>query len=163
MTRFSKPIVFSVLLVAGILIATGCGKSRPQELTLTDSAVTGSWLESAPTTTASPRRAQTSEPKFLRHVTLNADKTFIFSLRTLDGAVTSDDKKVEGTWEIDSEQNAVALTVTKNPFKSSETGYDWVPETLSEMTQKEIAGEGKTDIIYATDLAGRSAKLVRQS
>ena len=164
MNPFSKSVTFSVLLVAGVLVATGCGKSRPPETTLSDSAVAGSWLESAPKVVASARRTQTAEPQqFLRHITVNADKTFVFSLRTLDGAPAKDDKKVEGTWEIDSEQNMVILTVTNNPFKPNETGYDWVPEKMFDLTQKEIAGEGKTDIVYATDLRDRSANLVREN
>jgi hypothetical protein len=52
--------------------------------------------------------------------------------------------------------------VTDNAFKTGETGRDWVPESLYEMTQKDVADRGMTDIIYATDLAGDSAKLVRE-
>jgi len=162
MNHFGKPVTFCVLLVAGTLIATGCGKGRTQEAVLSDSLVVGSWLEPPPREMPSARRAQTVAREFVRHITINADKTFVFSLRTLDGGPTKDDKKVEGTWAIDSAQNMVILTVTKNPFKSNETGYDWVPETLSEMAEKEIAGQGQTDIMYAMDLGGRSAKLVRQ-
>lgn len=162
MDHFGKPVAFCVLLVAGTLIATGCGKGRTQEAVLSDSLVVGSWLEAPPREIPSARRAQTVAREFVRHITINADKTFVFSLRNLDGSLTKEDKKVEGTWTIDSAQNLVVLTVTNNPFKASETGYDWVPEALSEMAEKEIAGQGKTDVIYATDLTGRSAKLVRQ-
>jgi hypothetical protein len=164
MNCVSKPVTLFVLLAAGALIATGCGKGRPAETTLTDALVAGSWLEIAPKVVPSARRAETVKPQnFLRHVTLNADKTFVFSLRTLDGAKTKDDKKVEGTWEIDKEMNVVVFTVTDDPFKSGEEGYNWVPETLSQLIKKEVEGLGKTDVIYAEDLAGGSSKLVRQS
>ena len=162
MNRFSKRVTVSLLLVVGVLAVTGCGKSRAQEAVLTDDAVVGDWLESPPKVVASVRRAQTEPQKFLRHVTLTADKTFVFTLRTLDGNPTKDNKQTTGTWEIDSELNMVIFTVTDNAFKSGETGRDWVPESLSEMTRKDIADRGKTDVIYATDLAGGSAKLVRE-
>ena len=162
MNHCSKCLTLSILLVTGVVIATGCGKSRPKELALSDAAIAGTWVETAPKVAASARRMRTTQQEFIRHLVMNADQTFVFSLRELDGSPTKDDKKIEGTWAIDSEQNVVALTVTNNPFKSSETGYDWVPETLSEMTNKEIQGYGKTDVIYATDVGARSARLVRE-
>jgi len=164
MNRFSKRAALPVLLVASALVASGCGKSRPPEAILSDAAVVGSWIEAPPKAVESSRRARPSAPQeFRRHVTLNADKTFVFSLRTLDGAPTKDDKKAEGTWEINTELNVVEFTVSKNPFKSSETGHDWVPETMSELAQKEMAEGGMSDVIYAYDLAGRSRKLVREN
>jgi hypothetical protein len=162
MNRFSKRVTIPLLLVAGVLVVAGCGKSRPEEAVLSDDAVVGNWLESPPKVVASARRAQTEPQKFLRHVTLNADKTFVFTLRTMSGDPTKDDKQITGTWEIDGEQNMVMFTVTDNGFKAGETGRDWVPESLHEMTQREIADRGMTDIIYATDLASRSAKMVRE-
>ncbi len=163
MNRFSKRVTVPLLLVAGVLVVAGCGKGRAQEDILTADTVVGDWLESPPKVLPpSARRAKTKPQNFRRHVTLNADQTFVFSLRTLDGDPTKDNKQTTGTWDVDTDQNMVIFTVTDNPFKSSETGRDWVPESLSEMTQKDIADRGMTDIIYATDLTGDSAKLVRE-
>ena len=164
MNRFSKRAALPVLLVASALVASGCGKSRPQEAILSDATVVGSWIEAPREAAESSRRARPSAPQeFLRHVTLNADKTFVFSLRTLDGAPTKDNKKAEGKWEINTDLNVIEFTVGSNQFKSGETGHDWVPETMSEMAQKEVAGRGMTDTIYAYDLAGKPRKLVREN
>lgn len=164
MNRFSKRATLPVLLVASGLVVSGCGKSRPPEAILNDAAVVGSWIEAPPKAGGPSRRVRPSAPQeFLSHVTINADQTFVFSLRTLDGAPTKDDKKAEGTWEINTELNIIEFTVGKNPFKSGETGHDWAPKTMSEMTQKEVAGGGMSDIIYAYDLAGKTRKLVREN
>lgn len=162
MNRFSKRVTVPLLLVAGMLVVTGCGKSRPQEAVLTDAAVVGNWLETAPTNVSSGRRAKTETQEYRRHVTLNADKTFVFSLRTLDGDPTKDNKQTTGTWKIDTEQNMVMFTVAENGFKAGETGRDWVPEFLYQLARKDIDGRGMTDVIYSTDLTGKSARLVRE-
>jgi hypothetical protein len=163
MNRFSRRAALPVLLVASALVASGCGKSRPQEAVLSDAAVVGSWIEAPPKAVESARRARPSAPQeFLRHVTLNADKTFVFSLRKLDGAPPKDDKKAEGTWELNTQLNVIEFTVGTNQFKSGDTGYDWVPKTMSEMARQEVAERGMSDIIHAYDQTGSSAKLVRE-
>ena len=80
MNLTGRPVTLFVLLAAATLIVTGCGKSRPPEATLSDSDIVGSWLEVPRTEAATARRVKTvEEQKFLRHVTINADKTFAFS------------------------------------------------------------------------------------
>jgi hypothetical protein len=160
----SRRVTLGVLLVTGVLVATGCGKSRPKETTLNDTLVTGSWIEVPPKAAAPSARVRSSAPQeFLRHITVNADKTFVFSLRTLDGKPTKDDKKVEGTWELNTELNLIEFTVGNNPFKTNETGHDWVPETMSQLGKKDVPGKGMTEVIFVSDLAGGSAKLMREN
>jgi hypothetical protein len=149
MIRSMKRLVWGGLLVAGVVIASGCdrGARRP---TVSESAIVGTWVEMVEKAAPSPRVRARPESKYVRRVTLNADKTFEFSLRTKSGEETK--FKSEGTWAI--EEGAIVFKVTSSTFPENDERADWAPESSVGVRQRDVSGEGTIEVLPIVDLEG---------
>lgn len=156
MIRSMKRLVWGGLLTAGVVIAIGCDKG-PRRPTIDESALVGSWAELAEQAAPSPRVQPRAVTKYVRHVTLNADKTFEFSLRTKSGEPTK--FKSEGTWAI--EEGTIVFTVTSSTIPDEDERRGWAPDTSDGTREKDISGEGLIEVLQIVDLDGMAVNYKR--
>jgi hypothetical protein len=134
MIHSMKRLVWGGLLAAGVVFAVGCDRG-PQRPAIDEASLVGSWVEVKDKGARSPRMAPLPESPFVRHVTLNADKTFEFSLRSKSGEPKF---KSEGTWAI--EEKMIVFKVTSSTFPENDERRGWAPES-SEGVKKKGAGD----------------------
>ncbi len=149
MIRSMKRLVWGGLLAAGVVIATGCDRGA-RRATVDESAIVGSWIELVEKAAPSPRVAPRTETKYLRQLTLNADKTFEFSLRSKSGEAAK--FKSEGTWAI--EEDLIVFKVTSSTIGEKDERYNWAPESSVGVRERDISGEGLIQVLAIADLEG---------
>lgn len=163
MIRSNKRLVFLGLLATGMMIATGCGKGSRKPPPVDENALAGNWIEYTGKITSSPRArtTDTKKKKSIRYLTVNADKTFEFSLKDNSGKPAKKGKKVEGTWEINLEEQEIIFTVTNNAFKAGEEGHDWAPMSSYGPKEKDVSGQGMMMMLSVADISGSSTMYKR--
>jgi hypothetical protein len=145
----AKRVVLVGLLAAGILCGPACkkGSSRPP---IESSAIVGKWVEVKDQGERSPRAAPRKETKFVRHITLNPDNTYVMTLYTQSGEATKD--KIEGTWKI--EDNMLVFQTTSSTFGQKDERRDWAPESSDGIVKRNMPGEGTIEVLSVIDMYG---------
>jgi len=156
----TKRLVLGSLLATAVIMTTGCNKG-PTRPPIEEAAIVGDWIEVVKEASTSARVAPTGEKKTLRHLTLNADKTFTFSLRTKSGKPLKGDFKCEGTWSINAELIQLEFKVSNSTFPENDERRDWAPETSLGLTKRDVAGSGITEVMIAEDLMGSPTTYMR--
>ena len=149
MTRNGKPLVLVALALGGLVLMDGCSK-KPSRPPIDEAAIAGKWIEIPVTETGNPRAAAGAGEKYRRYVEINADHTFVFSLRDKAGKPKGK-QKAEGTWKVNKEKNVIEFEVTNNTFDKSDEKYDWVPASSVGVHKGPVKGQGETDILSITD------------
>ena len=149
MMHATKRLVWGGLLATGVVMAIGCEKG-PRRPAIDESAIVGSWIEVVEQAAPSPRVRARAETKYVRHLTINADKTFEFTLRTKSGEPAK--LKSEGTWAV--EEKVLVFKVTDSTIADKDERRNWAPESSDGIREKDIAGEGLIEVIETIDLEG---------
>jgi hypothetical protein len=149
MMHATKRLVWGGLLATGVVMMMGCerGPSRPA---IDESAIVGKWVEVVEQAAPSPRMRARAETKYVRHLTINADKTFEFALHTKSGEPTN--LKSEGTWAV--EEKVLVFNVTDSTIAEKDERRAWAPESSDGVREKDIAGEGLIEVMETVDLEG---------
>lgn len=159
MTRFAKRPLLVGLLAAVVVIASGCERQagRPP---FEASALVGNWIEIADQASVNPRMRGAGAGKTeYRYLVFNADNTFEFSVRSKSGKPAKGNNKIEGTWQITS--NELIFAVTNSTFPKADERNDWAPETSLGIEKKQVQGRGITEILTVVDLTGMPTTFVR--
>jgi len=151
-------------IVAACVVATvGCQKKYvPPPIDPT--AITGDWVQYVETAPENPRVRAAAPPKYLRHLTINADKSFTFSIVNKDGSPANPNWNAEGTWEVRKEEGGgemLYFTVTKNNIPDSSEYHGWVPASSIGIRPHEIGSRGRIDAMDVADAAGAGAVYIR--
>jgi hypothetical protein len=153
MIRLSKWLVLGGLLAAGIVMAIGCERSGRPPIEVP--AVAGDWIElvEAGAPGARTPAVREGEKKEYRHISLNADNTFVLTLQTKAGTPAKDANKVEGTWTL-GERNLIIFTVMNNTFPEGDPRRDWEPVRSLGVVRRTVAGKGEVDVLTVEDQTG---------
>ena len=161
MIRSTNRLALGGLLAVGIALATGCQKKYTPP-PIDTSAIVGNWIEVVEQVPTSPRVPVASAKKHLRHVTINADKTFEFTLRTASG-VPVKKKNSEGAWEVRPEEGAELLyfEVANTTFGEDDERRDWAPMSSIGIRKRDVGGHGVVETLVIEDLEGENITYIR--
>ena len=135
MIRLTGRLLVGTALVMSGLVVAGCEK-KPVRPKVDTSAMAGTWVEKK--TDAGRGRVQVVGPQSLRHLTINSDKTFEFTLTTDSGQAI--DGKATGTWAVEGEM--VVFDVKENTFKKEEH-KQMAPASSDGVFEREFTDRGK--------------------
>jgi|GEM_PF-4174893 len=144
---------------------SGCGEKRYKAPAIEESDLVGQWTQVEKEISASSRRrsnpSNTKEFKFKRHLVINQDKTFVFSLRDLSGNPYAEDKKAEGTWAFDAKSDEIVFTVANSTFEAGGEGADWVPSTGLTLREERVSDSEQAMVLTIGETGGKSGKYKR--
>lgn len=145
------------LALIGFALLGGCGKKKYQAPPIDQNAMAGNWVElvKAPSGRSAPQTNQ--KQTAFRHLTINADKTFVFTLVD-DSGKQIGTQKAEGTVAVNTEKHEITFTITNNGFQPNDKGANWAPATSSTLQEELVDGSTKMLIFSITDVGGTSAR-----
>ena len=145
------------LALASYALFGGCGKKEYKAAPIDESLLPGNWVQiEREKTTARMNQRSDSKAKGVRHLTINADKTFTFTICDASGKPIGD-KKAEGTLAVNTEKHEITYNVTTNTFKSDDAGATWVPAS-SYTIQKELVDGTETLVLSVTEVGGSTTR-----
>lgn len=161
MIRSMNRLALGGLLAVGIAVATGCQKKYTPP-PIDTSAIVGSWMEVVEEAPANPRMPTASPKKYLRNLTINADKTFEFTLRTASGDPVKN-RSSEGAWDVRAEEGAELLyfDVANTTFGEDDDRRDWAPVSSIGIRKRDVGGHGVVETLVIEDLEGENVTYIR--
>jgi len=148
----AKRLMTVGLLAAAALLAGGC-KRGPTRAPIDPGAITGTWIEVQEKGQRTARVAPQQETGFVRHLTVNADKTWTMVLHKKSGEATQD--KWEGTWAI--EDNILMFKVASSTVDEKSERRDLAPESSDGIRKRETG-----EVLSVVDLQGMAVDFKRE-
>lgn len=147
------------LALMTVAMVSGCGKKEYKAPPIKESALAGNWIEMEKKSQLSARTAQPTQEKqtTFKHLTINPDKSFVFTVRDASGKPHGE-SKAEGTISINHDQHEITFTVSNSTFKAGDPGANWVPAISNSFKEELIDGATKMLILTVTDANGSVAK-----
>ena len=162
--RLTKRMALGGLVAAIVAVVAGCEKKYVPPPVDT-AAIVGDWIQFVEETPVNPRVRAAEPSKYLRHLTINGDNTFVFTICTKDGKPVKDSWKATGNWAArasEKEAEMLYFDVGQSGFSESEAQSGWVPVSSVGVRKHELSGRGETEALIIEDAEGESATYVRQ-